>query len=399
MSLDEQPLEKVYERNLKMVNPIAQEMINTYLNLYKSRPAKLIIAPGRINLIGEHTDYSDGYVLPVAINLGIMIAMSPRTDKRLRLFSVDFNEYKEIELSKLTKYNDKWAEYFKGVAWVLQENGHELKGWQGVIKGTIPVGAGLSSSAALEIAAIQAFCISSEFSLSSTTKAHFGRKAEMDWVGVNVGIMDQLISASGMADHAVLLDCQTMDMTYIPIPQKARFVVLDTMTRRQLTNSAYNKRHEEVEIAAKALGISTLREASRALLEEKKTEMSETIFRRAKHVLTENDRVLTFSTAMQMGDLEKMGQLLTLSHASLRDDFEVSSKELNLIVEIASKHPLCMGARMTGAGFGGCALALVNDGDIDGFINQTSHNYSLQTGYHPHIFSVKSEDGVRNYDL
>lgn len=382
-----------------MVNPITQAIIDKYFHIFQISPTKLISAPGRINLIGEHTDYSGGFVLPVAINLGIMIAINPRKDNQVRLFSIDFEEYKVLNLDRLTRSGDKWAEYIKGVAWVLQENGHNLKGWQGVIKGTIPIGAGLSSSAALEIAAIQAFCISSNLSLSPTTKAHFGRKAEIDWVGVNVGIMDQLISAAGKADHAILLDCQTMDMTYIPIPKAARFVVLDTMTRRELTNSDYNKRHEEVEIAADIIGVPTLREGSLAILADNKEAMSETIYRRAKHVLTENERVLSFSTAMHLGDLEKMGELLRLSHISLRDDFEVSSDELNLIVDIATKHPLCLGARMTGAGFGGCALALLNAGDVRGFIDQVSQKYLSETGIHPQVFSVSSEAGVRVYDL
>ena len=377
-----------------MSNALNDKVMNEYLHLYHGAPMMLVIAPGRINLIGEHTDYSDGFVLPVAINLGIVIAMTPREDHWIKLYSMDLNEHITIDLRDLAKGNEGWQEYIKGVAWVLREKGHDLKGWQGVIAGSIPIGAGLSSSAAVLVAAGKAFSISSDLSLSATTLAQVGKMAESEWVGVNVGIMDQLVSAAGKSDHAVCLDCRTLDYEYVPIPEKVSFVVLDTMTRRELSHSAYNTRHEEVKAASKIMGVHNLRDADLSTLNEKKSSLSDTLYRRARHVISENERVLTFSSAMKDGDLQKMGALINASHASLRDDFEVSSKELNLIVEIAQNQPTCLGARMTGAGFGGCALALIENANVENFIKHVTGAYLAETNIRPHIFKVESEDGV-----
>ncbi|MFW5713698.1 MAG: galactokinase [Brevefilum sp.] len=370
-----------------------------YFHHYHSKPAILVMAPGRINLIGEHTDYSDGFVLPVAINLGVAIAMTPRNDHRIKLYSMDLDEHIEFDLGEINKKDSGWQEYIKGVAWALQEESYNLQGWQGVVAGSIPIGAGLSSSAALLVATVEALCVSSNLSLSEVTVAKIGRRAESEWVGVNVGIMDQLVSAAGKADHAVCLDCRTMAYEYVPIPEKVHFLVLDTLTRRELSHSAYNRRHEEIKEATKKLGVSMLRDASLSLLNEKGALLSDILFRRAKHVISENERVLAFREAMKNQDLQKMGALINASHRSLRDDFEVSSKELNLIVDIAQNQPACLGARMTGAGFGGCALAILEDGNVDDFIKAVSKTYQAETKIEPYIFKIESEDGVKAFDL
>lgn len=374
---------------------LTDKVIKTFKHLYDYAPTTIITVPGRINLIGEHTDYSEGFVLPVAINLGIVIALSPRPDNLVRLYSVDFDEHLEIDLTTFVKEKKGWQEYVKGVAWALLDEGYELHGWQGVVAGNIPIGAGLSSSAALEIAAAKAFSITENLSLTSTELAKIGKKAESDWVGVNVGIMDQLISAAGKADHAVKLDCRTLDIEYVPIPENVGFVVLDTMTRRELTHSAYNTRHNEVKEASSALGIPVLRDATLPLLEKNVKILTPSIYKRARHVLTENERVHAFISAMRITNLQEMGHLINASHDSLRDDFEVSSNELNIMVELARNQPVCLGARMMGAGFGGCALGLIMNENVNIFSENVRQAYFNETGIQPHIFKVVSADGVQ----
>ncbi len=371
-----------------------KKVIDTYHERYKHKPEFAIYAPGRINLIGEHTDYSDGFVLPAAINLGISIALSPREDQKLQLYSIDFEQDIVIDLNDIQKEGRGWHEYIKGVARVLKEESYPVSGWQGILSGNIPIGAGLSSSAALEIAALEAFSRIGDFLLSPETMAKLGRRTETDWVGVNVGIMDQLISAAGKANHAVLLDCRTLDYEYVPVPAGISIVVLDTKTRRELSNSAYNMRHKEVREAAHALGVEMLRDSKMATLEKQKGNLPENVYKRARHVLSENERVHEFSKAMRTGKIEEMGRLINLSHQSLRDDFEVSSDELNLIVTIAQEQSECLGARMTGAGFGGCALALIKQGSDQDFITKVHDRYLTEANIKPHIFKVEISEGV-----
>lgn len=373
---------------------IQRKIVKAFQQRYGEQPGFLVSAPGRINLIGEHTDYSDGFVLPVAINRKISIAFRARKDTTINVYAVDFNESAKIDIRQLKASVKGWQPYIEGVAWALQTSGFSLRGWDGVIGGDIPIGAGLSSSAALEIAAARVFSQTSDLALSQEQLAKICQMAEMNWVGVNVGIMDQLISAAGKAGCAMKLDCRTLEHEYFPIPPGVQVFVLDTMTRRELTHSDYNTRHAEVELACSTLGISHLRDADLAIIEKLKTPTNMILFRRAKHVFEENQRVHDFCNAMQKGDFKIMGRLLNQSHKSLRDNFEVSSDALNLIVEIAQNHPSCFGARMTGAGFGGCALALLKSNDDDAFINHVSENYKQEIGIEPKIFRVESADGV-----
>jgi galactokinase len=377
-----------------MMQEQVEKVAATYRQYFKENPSSIVTAPGRINLIGEHTDYSEGFVLPVAIDRNVTVAFTPRADKIIRVYSMDFDQELVVHLDEISQSNGGWKEYVMGMAWALLDAGYALSGWQGVFAGNIPIGAGLSSSAALEVATGKTFCVASNLELTPTTLALLSRKAEFKWVGVNVGIMDQLISAAGRKGHALLLDCKTLEFEYVPIPLGVTLVVLDTMTRRELTKSEYNARHEEVVQAAKLLGVQFLREASPQMVEEIRPQMSSRIYQRAKHVVTENQRVHTFSNAMRNNELLMMGQVINASHASLRDDFEVSSPELNLIVELAQKQPECLGARMMGAGFGGCALALLKTDHITSFSEKVFHPYHEQTGIEPHIFNVTSADGV-----
>ncbi len=382
-----------------MKTELQERVISTYKRLFMESPSYISRAPGRINLIGEHTDYSDGFVLPVAIDRTVTIAFSPRDDDLLHIYSTDFDDEIIVSLGDLQREHAGWKDYAVGMAWAMIDSGLQLTGWQGVVAGNIPIGAGLSSSAALEVAIGQTFCLSSGLNLSKTDLAQISRKAETDWVGVNVGIMDQLISAAGKEGHALLLDCRSLEFEYVPIPKRARLIVLDTKTRRELTLSDYNTRHEEVRKTAMILGGQQLRDATPSLIQLNKNRLSNTHYRRAKHVVSENVRVNNVVIAMRSDDLNTMGDLINESHVSLRDDFEVSSDELNLIVELAQSQPNCVGARMMGAGFGGCALALLNNGDIQGFIQTVNKPYHAETGIEPNIFEVFSTQGVHSYSI
>ena len=374
-------------------------VVDLYARRFNTKPAYIVKAPGRINLIGEHTDYSEGFVLPAAIDRHMTVAFSPRTDRKICVYSLDFDEFYELDLEKLERNQNGWIDYVQGMAWAMLNSGYQISGWQGVISGTIPIGAGLSSSAALEVAIGKTFCLASQLDINPQTLAVISRKAETDWVGVNVGIMDQLISAAGKEQHALLLDCRSLEFEYVPIPGQLSFVVLDTMTRRELTHSEYNTRHDEVQKASEILGLTHLRDATPTLLQENRSKFSSVLYRRAQHVVNENERVLEFAKAMRNNDLSSMGNLVNESHFSLRDDFKVSSSELNLIVELAQKHPDCPGARMMGAGFGGCALALLENSHVSSFGEEISRKYHTETGLEPHIFKVSIANGVYSNSL
>lgn len=374
------------------------EQISKAISLFQQRynraPSHVVTAPGRINLIGEHTDYSEGFVLPMAIDRYVTIAFTPRQDQIIKVYSAEFTEIFTSQLSNLKNTPGGWSQYIKGVAWALMDLGYQLRGWDGVMLGNIPIGAGLSSSAALEVAAGKVFSISSMIEITPPQLALIGQKAEQQWVGVNVGIMDQLISAAGKAGHACLLDCRTLEIEYVPIPDHIQLVIMDTMTRRELTHSDYNTRHDEVIQAARRLGVGFLRDASRDLLESSVEKLSPILYQRALHVISENERVHQYANAMRKTDLNSMGRLVNDSHTSLRDNYEVTNHALDLIVELAQNQPGCLGARMMGAGFGGCALALLTNDPLQAFSNPVIQAYQTVMGFAPKIYPVTSVDGV-----
>jgi galactokinase len=322
---------------------IQQEITTRFEALYGEAPAYVVRAPGRVNLIGEHTDYNDGFVLPLAIDRAVWIALRPRNDDQVHLTSLDFDEPIAFSLSSLAKGEESPAEYVKGVAWALQDAGYQIGGFEGVIKGDVPIGAGLSSSAAIELATARAFAAVSNFEWDAPKMALLAQKAENQWVGVNCGIMDQMISATGKAGHAVLIDCRSLELTPAPLPPGAVVIVLDTGTRRGLVDSAYNERRAQCEKAAKFFGVKALRDVNLITFDARSSSLDDLTFRRAHHVVTENDRTLKARDAMFAGDLHRLGELMNASHISLRDDFEVSSPALNSIVEIAIRR-LCGGA-------------------------------------------------------
>lgn len=260
--------------------------------------------------------------------------------------------------------------------------------------GDVPIGAGLSSSAALELAVARAFGAVSGWPWDAARMALVGQYAENKWVGMNCGIMDQMISAAGVADHALLIDCRSLETRPLPLPANTAVVVLDTATRRGLVDSAYNERRAQCEAAARYFGVKALRDVTAAQLEAAQGELDALTYRRARHVISENDRVLQACDAMAAGDAPALGRLLDASHLSLRDDFQVSNGELNLIVAAAQAHPACLGARMTGAGFGGCAVALVMDAGVEDFVAQVSADYATRAGLTPRVYVCRATDGA-----
>ena len=371
-----------------------QDAVNHFITRFGQPPRWIVRAPGRVNLIGEHTDYNDGFVLPLAIDRAIWIALRPHDDSRVLVHSVDFNQSAEFSLEGLSHQQAGWLEYLKGTAWSLQDAGHRLAGWQGVLLGDVPLGAGLSSSAALEMAAARAFAAASDLAWDPAAMAKLGQRAENRWVGVNCGIMDQLISACGRSGHALLIDCRSLESRAVPFPPGVAVVVLDTATRRGLVDSAYNERRAQCEAAARFFGVRALRDVDRGWFERACGDLDATTRRRALHVITENDRTLRAAEAMCRGDMATLGELMQQSHASLRDDYEVSSAALNAMVECAQQHKACYGARMTGAGFGGCAVALVRAEAADDFVRHTATAYQEETGLTPAVYVCQATNGA-----
>jgi len=372
---------------------VPRRLAEAFESRFQRRPTHWIRAPGRVNLIGEHTDYNQGFVLPMAIEPAIWIAVQPRLDRRLVLRSLDFGEEVELTLGDEAHGGPGWMEYVKGVAWVMRRAGLPLRGWQGIVSGDIPSGAGLSSSAALELAAARAFALSAEIPWDPVAMARLAQAAEHEWVGVHCGIMDQLISACGRAGHALLLDCRSLEMNPLPLPLGAAVAVLDTGTRRGLVGSVYNERRAQCEAAAAFFGRPALRDVTRADLESRGASLDPLLLRRARHVITENERTQQAGAALARGQAADFGQLMNASHASLAQDYEVSSEALDRMVEAARRHPACFGARMTGAGFGGCAVALV-DARAGDFAAQVAREYHQATGLTPNVFLTAATDGV-----
>jgi galactokinase len=357
-------------------------------------PAHIVRAPGRVNLIGEHTDYNDGFVFPMAIDRAAWIALRPRDDKRVIVHSVDFDQTAEFTLDHLSKAGDEWIEYVKGVAWALTEASYALGGWEGVLAADVPIGAGLSSSAALEMATARAFNLTSDFPWNPAAIAKLGQKAENQWVGAQTGIMDQMISASGQADHALLIDCRSLETQLVPLPLGTVIVVLDTATRHQHTGSGYNERRAQCEAAARYFNVPALRDVTIEQFEARADGLDDVTMRRARHVITENARTLEAAEVMREGDAARMGKLMDASHVSMRDDFEISREEMNTMVEIAQRHPACYGARMTGGGFGGCAVALVRVEQAQSFADAVGAAYTKATSLTPSIYVCKATDGA-----
>ncbi|MCS6834410.1 MAG: galactokinase [Anaerolineae bacterium] len=378
------------------MNRVQQRVIARFEEHFGQPPAFVVRAPGRVNLIGEHTDYNEGFVLPMAIDRAVWVALRPRADRRVHVESLDFDTPIDFSLDELHKGANSPAEYVKGVAWAVQQAGHILQGWEGVMQGDVPIGAGLSSSAALELAIARAFQAASGYGWDGPRMALLAQQAENQWVGVQCGIMDQMISAVGLAGHALLIDCRTLESTPAPLPPETVVVVLDTNTRRGLVDSSYNERRAQCEAAAAHFGQRVLRDVTMAQLEAASADLDRLIVRRARHVISENARTLRALEAMRAADPVQLGLLMNASHVSLRDDFEVSSPALNQVVEVAGQHEACFGARMTGAGFGGCAVALVRAAQAEAFVAHVEAAYGAASPFpKPTAYVCQPSDGAQ----
>jgi galactokinase len=357
-------------------------------------PELVVRAPGRVNLIGEHTDYNDGFVLPMAIDRAVWIALQRRGDGTISVQSLDYHRTQSFEVEKLKRGKGGWIEYVKGTVWAMREAGKSVTGWNGTMAGDVPIGAGLSSSAALELATARAITAATGGDWDPVEMARLCQRAENGWVGVQCGIMDQMISAAGRRDHAVLIDCRSLETRAVPLPPAVLVVILDTSTRRELAGSSYNDRRSQCEAAADHFGVPALRDLSLQELEAGAEGLDPVAARRARHVVSENARTLEAAEAMRAGDSRRLGELMTASHRSLRDDFEVSSDELDRMVELALNQPGCLGARMTGAGFGGCAVALVEADRAEAFADAVAARYREATHLEPKLYVTGATEGA-----
>lgn len=402
-----------------------------------SQPTFIVSAPGRVNLIGEHTDYNNGYVFPVAIDKYLHVAVRKRDDRRVRLYALDLNERCEFSLEMGCPYRGNegnttqsrlpaWSKYLIGVAYLLQESGRQLVGMDALITGNVPIGAGLSSSAALSVSAALAFLAVAADSKapvfgSETDKKELAalcQRAEHEFVGVNCGIMDQTISLFGRADHALFLDCQSLEHVHVPLNlAQHHIVVCNTKVKRELAASEYNKRRAEcekgVDLLSKWLpGISSLRDVTLADFKKYEEKLPALTQKRCRYVIEENARVLAAVSALKdgisqpldsglaptsavpQGALARFGKFMNASHAGLRDDYEVSCNELDLLTDIAGSISEVIGARMTGAGFGGCTVSIVHHNALEVLCTRVMTEYPQQTGIEPEIYLCNVSGGA-----
>ena len=377
------------------------ELRESFRHLFEGEP-RLFRAPGRVNLIGEHTDYNDGFVLPMAIDRETVVAGIGREDSRVRVHALDVNEAAEFDLNAPAgeKRRGTWLDYVEGMARILQEQGKRLRGAGLAIHSDVPVGAGLSSSAALEVSVGLALLSLSNLKVDLSALAVAAQRAEQIYAGIKCGIMDQLIAALGRRGSALLLDCRSLEMEHIPLKTtELAIVICDTRVKHELAASAYNTRRAECERGVELLrerlpGIRALRDVSPEDFARVEDSLPEPIRRRCRHVVTENERTLSAAKALRANDFEAMGRLMYLSHKSLRDDFEVSCAELDLLVEIASSLEGVAGARMTGGGFGGCTVNLVRRRALAEFQRTMADGYRARFSIEPAIYTAEASDGA-----
>ena len=363
---------------------------------YGGEPTLCVAAPGRVNLIGEHTDYNDGFVLPAAIDRHIVIVARPRADRAVRLHALDLGRHARFGLDGIKHDpHERWSNYQRGVAWALQGEGYALTGFDGVIAGDVPIGSGLSSSAAIEVATAYTFQMLGDLKLDGVRRALLCQKAENEFVGMRCGIMDQYISSLGQRGHALLIDCRSLEYEPVPIPKGVSLVICDTNKRRGLVDSEYNTRRQECETGARLLGVRALRDVSPQAFAQKQAALGEITRQRCRHVITENQRTLDGVAALKAGDVARFGALMNASHNSLRDDYQVSCTELDAMVSAAWAQAGVYGSRMTGAGFGGCTISLVAEGAAEACQLGVAAAYTRATGLYPEIYVCRAEQGVR----
>jgi galactokinase len=379
------------------------ELVSTPLAELRARfgdRGRVYRAPGRVNLIGEHTDYNDGYVMPAAINLACGVAIEARNDRILVVRSANIMGEANAHLADLpAKPSGYWTDYVIGIAAALERAGFLLQGANLYIRSEVPLGSGLSSSAALETSVAYALLDSAGYAVDLRQLALLCQRVENEYVGARCGIMDQFIACHGRSGHALLLDCRSLDFRFLKVPDQARLVVCNTMVKHELASSEYNRRRAQGEealrlLAANLPGVRALRDVSMHDLESNRSLLPATIYKRACHVIEENDRVLKAASALEAGDLTLFGELMAESHRSLKNLYEVSCQELDLMVEIANRTSGVYGARMTGGGFGGCTVNLVRAETAADFARQVGDAYYCATGLCPDIYICDICEGV-----
>ena len=378
----------------------ARTVAERFLAVYGTSPSGLFRAPGRVNLIGEHTDYNDGFAMPVAIDFSCYSAIRSRSDRTLSVYSQQFQENIEFNLDRLVGPSKKhWSDYVRGVAAVLRDEGYPLKGADLLIDGQVPIGSGLSSSASIEVSSALALTSLGGITVPLGTLARLCQRAENEYTGARCGIMDQFVSCFGRQDQALLLDCRSLEMTYLALPPNVRLVICNTMVRHELAAGEYNERRASCERSIEAIrkflpNIRALRDLTLEDLEKYGSLLSEIDFRRCRHVITENARVIDAKEALGHVDLARFGRLMYQSHNSLNHDYEVSCRELNLMVSLARNLPGVYGARMTGGGFGGCTINLVEREAVTEFQTSVAHEYEKLTDLSPQISASSAAGGA-----
>lgn len=367
---------------------------------YGCSAAQTVFAPGRVNIIGEHTDYNDGFVMPCAINYGMAVSFSKRDDSVWRVYAIDIDEQDEFDLSRPIEPSEhKWANYVRGVVKYIQEKCPEFKqGADLAMTSDVPMSSGLSSSAALEISIGKTAQVLGDLPLSLAEIALIGQQAENKFVGANCGNMDQLTSALGQKDQVIMIDCRSLDITPTPVPHGYSIAIINSNVKHDLVTGEYNSRRQECEFAARFFGVKALRDVTSERFIERAAELqaeNELAYKRAKHIISENQRVLEAVEALKANDMVKLGQLMAGSHDSMRDDFEITIPEIDYLVELAQmaigKNG---GARMTGGGFGGCIVCLVPDEKVEHLRRIIADNYEKQTGIKETFHLCTACDGV-----
>ncbi|QIL86296.1 galactokinase [Vibrio sp. HDW18] len=380
------------------MSDLIQNVQTSFEQEFGYAPSHIVQAPGRVNLIGEHTDYNDGFVLPCAINYQTVVAATKRDDHLVRVISVDYgNALDEFDLTQEITFqaNKMWANYIRGVVKCLLARGYALSGVDLCVSGNVPQGAGLSSSAALEVVIGQTFKELFNLAISQAEIALNGQQAENEFVGCNCGIMDQMISAQARANHAMLLDCRSLETQAVPMPEEMAVVIINSNKKRGLVDSEYNTRRQQCEAAAGIFGVKALRDVSLEQFVAQEAQLEATVAKRARHVITENLRTLEAARALGENDLRRMGELMAESHASMRDDFEITVPEIDILVEMVKQVIGEQGGvRMTGGGFGGCVVALVPRTLVDKVTATVEANYQQATGLSAAIYVCQSTQGA-----
>ncbi|WP_391529933.1 galactokinase [Photorhabdus akhurstii] len=361
-------------------------------------PTHIIQAPGRVNLIGEHTDYNDGFVLPCAINYQIVVAAAKREDNIIRVVSVDYgNQLDEFDISQPIKFdeNKMWANYIRGVVKCLLSRGYIFNGADIVVTGNVPQGAGLSSSAALETVIGETIKTLYHLAISQTEIALNGQQAENEFVGCHCGIMDQLISAQGKKEHALLIDCRDLTTQTVSMPKDITVMIINSNKKRELVGSEYNIRRAQCEQAAALFGVKALRDVTLDEFEKRSVELDSIVAKRARHVITENERTLLAAKALAEGDMPLIAELMAQSHQSMRDDFEITVPEIDTLVDIVTQAIGKQGGvRMTGGGFGGCVVVLVPQTLVDVVKRAVEQHYFALTGLKETIYVCQASGGA-----